>query len=138
MMDKPVLAVEGLDKLLESERPGILHKLIIDASLWYREGGLSEADTPKTMQDALDEYKLDQDDLGAFLFDECDISKQASVKFSEVWKRYKAWSTQIEITKLQMSGLRDALIIRGHSVKKSGDRIGNVQGLSLKNHEKNQ
>lgn len=54
----------------------------------YLQGGLAE---PKTVLDALEEYKAEQDPIGLFLGERCLVTQGESAKSTDMYAAYKDW-----------------------------------------------
>lgn len=61
---------EGLQEALRAERRGILAWLVRGALEWQRDGGLTP---PDVVRDATDEYRSEQDRVGQWLTENCEL-----------------------------------------------------------------
>jgi putative DNA primase/helicase len=78
-----------LDKLL-AELPGILIWALIGCMEWQKRG----LNPPECVLEARREYREQEDVLGAFLADCCDIGEALRVDTSELFDRYVKWADE--------------------------------------------
>ncbi|HID98937.1 MAG TPA: hypothetical protein EYP59_01445 [Thiotrichaceae bacterium] len=72
---------------LGREMSGILNWAIEGCLKWQKEG----LDIPTAVTQATEEYRSDQDALGRFIDECCEVNVNAQVKTSELFKAYKTW-----------------------------------------------
>jgi P4 family phage/plasmid primase-like protien len=74
-------------KLL-AELPGILNWAIAGALLWQKEG----LEPPKAITDAVEQYRVEEDDLGAFLREKTRQSRSGFVLHGTLFAAYEEWA----------------------------------------------
>jgi len=72
---------------LGHEMPGILNWAIEGCLKWQKEG----LGIPTAVTQATEEYRSDQDALGRFIDECCELDVNARIKTSELFKAYKTW-----------------------------------------------
>lgn len=84
-----------LDQKLSSEYPGILIWMVEGFKLW-RKHSLGSA---KIVKDFVDKYRNDNDIIGIYIKENCEIAKEDSFKYevpqvltSHLWGHFKAWN----------------------------------------------
>jgi P4 family phage/plasmid primase-like protien len=77
-----------LGEALEQEKPGILNWLIEGARRWYADGGLQP---PDVVLAASREYREEQDRLGEFIRDCCQLDQQARQPLPLLYQAYRSW-----------------------------------------------
>lgn len=83
---------EGLTNKLKEELSGILN-WAIEGYYLYKIMGLRKSE-PETIQAQRDNYQYEMDTLGQFIDERCVLDPEASVKSSDIWKSFKAWSEE--------------------------------------------
>jgi len=78
---------DGDDSPDRGELPGVLAWAVEGCLAWQREG----LDVPGEVRSATELYRDEEDDLGRFFDDECVVSDDLTVKFSDLWARYLEW-----------------------------------------------
>jgi putative DNA primase/helicase len=86
--DWPIADENLLDKLL-AELPGILIWALIGCIEWQKRG----LNPPACVLEARREYREQEDTIGAFLADCCDIGETLREETSELFNRYTKWTT---------------------------------------------
>jgi putative DNA primase/helicase len=76
-----------LPEKLKAESAEIL-KWLVDGCLEYQEQGLNP---PDCVMDATKEYRQDEDTIGQFIDERCEIRENAEIKASELYAAYKEW-----------------------------------------------
>jgi P4 family phage/plasmid primase-like protien len=76
-----------LPERLRDELPGILAWTVEGCLEWQREG----LTAPDEVRKATGAYRSEMDVIGAFLRDECEVGKDYSATFKEVFTRYEEW-----------------------------------------------
>lgn len=82
-------AIKDMPARLAAEYPGILAWCVRGCLEWRKEGRLT---APEEVSQATNEYRRDEDILGAFLEEHCLINPPLRVKASALYERYKAWA----------------------------------------------
>jgi P4 family phage/plasmid primase-like protien len=77
-----------LAEKLKAEWPGIL-KWMIEGCLKWRATGLRP---PKAVLEATAQYLAEQDSIGQWLAETCDLSRAAETKSSTLYAAWKAWA----------------------------------------------
>ena len=98
-----------LEKLL-AERPGILRWAVEGCLAWQRMKGLH---APKEVDDATLSYRHEQDVVGEFIEDRCDVAPHFVVHARELLRDYRAWCEQNGHRELSAKGLAAQLVSRG-------------------------
>lgn len=84
---------EEIDKHLRTkllaESPGILAWAVRGYSDWQITGSLGE---PQSVLSATDEYKVDEDTLGAFIAERCHVGRGVVGKSAELYAAYRRWA----------------------------------------------
>lgn len=78
----------GIEEKLEAEMPGILSWLVAGAVRWYREG----LGPCRSVEQATDDYRTEQDVLGLFVDECCELDPEETVKGRELFNRYRDWA----------------------------------------------
>lgn len=136
-MENPELDNERkIDKFLyeklTEEASGILAWLVRGCMEWQKHKSLL---TPQCVKYTTDAYKNDQDSIGRFLQDECEILNDAKVYASDLQSRYNTWATGD--TK-KMNRHEFSKSIRDKGFERNRDASGYYYtGLQLKPHASN-
>jgi putative DNA primase/helicase len=77
-----------LGEALEKEKPGILNWIIEGASRWFAGGGLRP---PDIVLEASREYREEQDRLGEFIRDCCQLDPQVRQSMPALYGAYQDW-----------------------------------------------
>ena len=85
--EKP--AEKNLKDKLEAEAPGILAWLVRGCLKW-QEIGLQ---APEKVRAATEEYKLEEDTIGQFILECCEVGPGLSARGSLLYDAYKTWAT---------------------------------------------
>lgn len=72
---------------LRAESSGVLAWAVEGCLEWQREG----LDAPEEVRKATGAYRSEMDVIGAFLRDECEVGRNYSQSFQEVYDRYEDW-----------------------------------------------
>lgn len=80
-----------LDEKLWAERSGILTWAVRGALLWLHHGGLRDEHEPGRMRQSAGAYREDQDLLGAFLRECCDLDQHAEESARMVATTFEEW-----------------------------------------------
>jgi putative DNA primase/helicase len=81
-------ADKALPEKLRAEFPGILAWLVRGCIAWQREG----LATPSEVLAATNEYRAEQDVLGAFLAECCEVHPDCRAKVGELYAAYQEWA----------------------------------------------
>jgi putative DNA primase/helicase len=112
---------------LRAELPGILRWIVEGAVEWYR-GGLRP---PSAVLAATQEYRQDEDVLGAFLDERCTAAADARVDGAALYAAFRAWADASGERQITARAFGDALEERGFGRKKANGRRWFV-GLGLR------
>ena len=85
---KPEERDAGLTDKLKAEAPHILAWMVEGCMDWQKHG---LSDTPKTIKDATGSYQEEQDLIGNWLSECCDLSPMNEAPSTEIYARYKNW-----------------------------------------------
>lgn len=131
-VDEPALPNERkidtqLEAKLEAERPGILRWLVEGAYEYYRSG----LQVPKEVRSLVEEYRSENDAIGSFLEDRCDIVSELSEPCSKLKEALKKYCEQEGLSAPNRNEITQALLSKGF--QKHRDRMGERWcGISLK------
>jgi putative DNA primase/helicase len=89
-LHRPETPNPHLEEILMSEYPGILRWAIDGAVEWYTRGNL---DIPATVQNATAQYFANEDTVGTWLAECCDIELGNHLMFGKSVDLYASWST---------------------------------------------
>jgi P4 family phage/plasmid primase-like protien len=112
---------------LYGELPGIL-RWIVEGCLEWQWAGLG---VPQAVANATREYRAEQDVLGAFLEEECEILPTATVTSKALYAAYEAWCKRTGEPPIGQRWLAPRLIERGFQPTRTGAARGWV-GLRLR------
>lgn len=111
---------------LTAELPGILAWAVRGNMLWQRTG----ISAPAAVAEATGEYRSEQDIIGQFLAECCDLDATAQIGASALYQVYEAWSRQNGMRPESGTKFGGDLARRGFLTARS--RAGNVRrGLKL-------
>jgi putative DNA primase/helicase len=102
-------------KLLE-ELPGILNWAIEGCLRWQREG----LKTPQIVLDATAEYRSEQDVIGAYLDECCEVGTPYQVKSMDLYADYKRWAEDGNEYVLSIHAFGRRLTDRGFPTQRNG------------------
>lgn len=115
------------DKLIE-ELPGILAWAVRGCIKWQTEGGLQD---PKVVIEAINEYRSSMDVLKHYLDDQIELSADAKIGTTDLYKDYKQWCQDNGHRPFSQITFSNRLKDRGHENKHT--KVGNVWlGICLK------
>jgi len=120
------LADPDLPRKLESEAPGILAWLVRGCLEWQKQG----LNPPEAVKAATAEYQSEEDILGHFLEERCDLTPSGSAQASALHEAYKTWCEKAGHFALGQTNFGKRLTKRFHKVKING--VMQYQGLRLK------
>jgi P4 family phage/plasmid primase-like protien len=106
----------GLPDKLQAEAPYILAWMVEGCLRWQRKG---LADIPAAIREATAEYRKDQDILGQWLADRCEISLAIETPISILYPDYKAWSIDAGLHPQSKFKFGRKLVERGINVRPS-------------------
>jgi putative DNA primase/helicase len=108
-----------LEKLL-AERAGILRWAVEGCLEWQRRGGLC---APKEVVDATTTYRQEQDIVGEFIEDRCDVASHFVVVARDLHREYRGWCETNGHRELSAKSLGAQLVTRGFvTAKKNHQR----------------
>jgi P4 family phage/plasmid primase-like protien len=108
-----------LEKLL-AERAGILRWAVDGCLDWQRRGGLC---APKEVVEATTTYRQEQDVVGEFVEDRCDVAPHFLVVARDLHREYRAWCEVNGYRELSAKSLGAQLVARGFvTAKKNHQR----------------
>jgi len=105
-----------LSAKLRSERCGILAWLVKGAAAWYQKG----LDVPESVRAATAAYRRDEDQVGQFLKQCCELNGAASCPFGELYERYKWWVETQGFGQMSARTFSDKLRERGFESEERG------------------
>jgi putative DNA primase/helicase len=112
----------GLSQKLEAELPGILNWALEGLLRVQRRGVF----VPESVMSATAEYKTEQDPLGAFLGDCCELHPTLSISRAAMWSLWEAWAIDNGEDAQNARFLKQQLTRRGFSEYKRGGVRGFV------------
>ncbi len=120
---------------LKAEAPGILRWAIAGCLLWQTEGlGL-----PVVVQTASLAYREENDHIGEFLDERCEIGLGATVSAAVLWREYCIWIADNQERRLDRKVFSARLESKGFRKGRVGhDRTWTWFGLRIKPHEEPQ
>jgi putative DNA primase/helicase len=122
-------ANKNLAEELKAELPGILNWAIEGCLAWQKDG----LKAPVQIQNATNQYREEQDVLGAFLEDKCEMTTGVSVGFKELYTKYGSWCEEVSEFKIKQRAFNNALRERGFESEQGGANNTNFwKGLGLK------
>lgn len=110
-----------LDKLT-AELPGILAWAVRGNMLWQRQG----ISAPEIVTKATGEYRTDQDTIGQFINDCCEVGPSFEVSAGAIYRAYETWAKQLGLRPESGTKFGSDLGRRGFEVRKS--RLGKQRG----------
>ncbi len=116
----------NLGSKLADELPGILSWAVKGAQTWLR-AGLA---IPDVISDAIQEYKAEEDILGAFIDEQCRVDRNTQVTAKALYGAYHAWADRAGETCVSQRRFGMAIRDRGFDKTKSGGRTV-YHGLEL-------
>lgn len=118
---------------LADEASGILNWIVAGA-IRFADKGLIE---PAAVVDASSEYRTDEDHVGRFLADRCDLDESSEISAQELRHAYEQWCSEIGENPWTPRSLGGELTRRGHDSHRSGkQRRSHWIGLTLKKEER--
>lgn len=117
----------NLGEKLKKESAGILNWMIKGCLMWQKDG----LKVPEEILQATAEYKEDQDYLGDFFKECCEIGKDYKVPFKWIHLTYRAYCEVMDMPAQSHITFAETLINRNYKVKHTGK--GNIYtGIRLK------
>lgn len=116
-----------LKEKLKAEAPGILRWAVEGCLAWQKEG----LNPPDAIRFATADYREDQNNVCAFIEDECERVAGTNVGTVEMYENYEEWCTTSSETPLTPNDFRDALTGMGIRKGKSNGRMV-YHGIRLK------
>lgn len=107
---------EKLGEALRAELPGILAWAVAGCLLWQRDG-LAQ---PEEVSNATEAYRVEQDLLGNFLEEYCEIGEQYSASTPALYDAYKEWAKDSELHPVSKIAFGRQLEERGFAADKRG------------------
>ena len=111
---------------LETERAGILAKLVRGCLQWQNEG----LPAPSTVTTATGAYREDSDVLGRFLAEHTEPSQDGEVQAGVLWAAYRAWCTAGNIREGTLNEFGKKITEKG--IEKHIDRSRRTYYLGIK------
>jgi putative DNA primase/helicase len=105
-----------LSEKLKAEAPGILQWMLDGCADWQRSG----LRPPKIVTDATDEYLHEQDAIGAWMAERCQVFADAQDKSSNLFASFKGWAVQAGEPAGTNKFLASELQKRGFKRKRTG------------------
>jgi putative DNA primase/helicase len=107
---------EGLRDALKAELPGILAWAVAGCRLWQQHG----LGAPGAVTDATAAYRVEQDTLGSFLDEYCEIGDGFAAPTPPLYEAYKEWAKDGELHPLSKIAFGRQLEERGFIAEKRG------------------
>jgi putative DNA primase/helicase len=122
-------ADKDLKQKLRAELPGILRWAIEGCLLWQRDG----LGIPEVVRTASQAYRQNNDQLGEFLAEDCEVSPEAIVPAAHLWARYCLWAEGNGERPLDRRGFSARLETKGFRKQRFGhDRCWFWVGVGFK------
>jgi putative DNA primase/helicase len=81
---------------LKTELPGVLNLALCGLSRLFKNNSFTTS--PSSIK-AINEWKLEADQVAQFVADQCTLKNNASISSGELYKEYKAWADEVGIQK---------------------------------------
>lgn len=104
-----------VNRLIEREGPYILAWLIAGATLWYK-SGYGDLETVKR---ATESYRRDEDEIGVFLHEECELREGALTSTSDLKRAYEKWCDDNALKPIQGRAYGSSLKAHGLNQKRT-------------------
>jgi P4 family phage/plasmid primase-like protien len=104
---------------LGAELPHILAWCVEGCLAWQKRG---LADMPKVVADATAGYRREQDVVGSWLADCCELRPSSETKGTALYASYRQWALDNGLRPMSAIGLGRRLTERGHVSRRSGGR----------------
>jgi putative DNA primase/helicase len=109
--------LEFAQRVANEERSGILNWLLRGARLASEMKGFTER--PLIVEEAMQEYKSEEDIVGEFLEARCEEGEDFEVRFGELYAAFRKYREELEDKKYTMSAKGFALRLDGRGVERS-------------------
>jgi len=128
-----------IDKL-KAELPGVLTRAVQGSIRYYANDGLG---TPPEVAEATEEYRAEQDTLGMFIADKCDLGDGPEVTFKDIYDVYTMWcesrkerpkSSKFFAASMRARGFKSKRTKRGNVWQAIGIRPLRTQSGSIASH----
>jgi putative DNA primase/helicase len=116
-----------LPQKLRAEMSGILNWAIEGCLAWQRQG----LGVPEEVAEATEEYRVEQDTLGAFLEECCIVDESNYEAIGELYEVYEAWARASGERPLAKNRLSQKLEERGFARDRTGGKRRGFRGLSV-------
>jgi P4 family phage/plasmid primase-like protien len=127
---KPEERDAGLSDKLKTEAPHILAWMVEGCIDWQKRG---LSDTPITIQDATGSYQEEQDLIGNWMVECCDLSPMNEASSTDIYTNYQAWCVANGLRPNSNVALGRRLGERGYTCRQSsGKRLW--AGIAVKPH----
>jgi putative DNA primase/helicase len=118
-----------LGEKLRDEAPGILAWLVRGCLAWQQEG----LSTPHTVSEATEKYREDEDIIGQFVGEGCELGDGVEVKASKLYATYREWADEYGLTPISVTAFGIRMSSRFEKVKR---RDGNhYRGIGIEESE---
>lgn len=127
-----------LPEKLRKEAPQILGWMIQGFKKYYERGDLIK---PKTLLEAIEEYKEQMDIITQFINKECELVPNCKIDCKELYSHYKSWALDNTEFTMKESKFMDELKKKGITIEKTNNKksvyvgIKKVGSVSLENYE---
>jgi putative DNA primase/helicase len=118
---------DHLDQKLMAEMPGIL-RLLVEALGEYREIGMK---APDEVLDAVRNYQADNDSLGQFIDERCELDENFTISASKLQSAYNGWAKANHAPDLSGYHFSKKMEKRGFK-KLRPQNVATYYGLTLK------
>jgi putative DNA primase/helicase len=108
-------AKKDMPTQLKKEAAGILAWMVRGCLAWQKDG----LNPPKSMLDATQEYRAEEDVLATFLAEHCIVETGQSVFARDLYARYRTWAAESGLHQLSQTRFGKAIAERGFEKEKS-------------------
>jgi putative DNA primase/helicase len=120
--------VHLIDKL-QTELPGILNLALCGLSRLFKNNSFTTS--PSSIK-AINEWKLEADQVAQFVADQCTLKNNATISSGELYKEYKAWAYEVGIQKtLGQKNFTTRLIRLGCSMGRGTGGARQILGITF-------
>jgi len=116
---------------LRSELPGILNLALKGLSRLYENNAFTAS---TSSNQAINEWKLEADQVAQYIADECTLASGVSTSSAELFSRYLAWATEVGIRKtLGRKNFTNRLVVLGCSKGRGAGGARLILGIAFNN-----
>jgi putative DNA primase/helicase len=119
----------NLGDKLKCELPGILNLALAGVARLYKQQSFT---TSVSSDQAINDWKLDADQVAQFVADQCKLEKGSSTASLELYNKYREWSVEAGIRKvLGRKNFTGRLIRLGCSLDRGTGGLRRIQGIEI-------